>query len=263
MCITGKLIDEGAVVASNNNVGPRLWVMRLQAPQIAKCVQPGQFIHMRIPGMDDHPLRRPFSVYAANALGGTIDLLYQTVGYGSTKMTGMVQGDECMVIGPVGHGWEVPEEASKVMLVGGGVGAAPLFMLTQECVKKGLDVTVILGAATKDAMVTLERYTKLLEHEPLCATDDGTYGYSGFATGPVQEELQKGGYDWVATCGPTPLMRIVANMAHDAGVPCSVSMEKHMACGIGACLGCIVDTVDGNKRSCVDGPVFDAEKVVW
>ena len=258
-----KVTEEVARVLSNENVGPRLHLMTLESPAIAEAVEPGQFIHMRIPGMDDHPLRRPFSVYAADSKRGTLDVLYQVVGYGTDVMTSLAPGLEASLVGPVGRGWQVPEGAEKVMLVGGGVGAAPLYMLCERCVAAGLDVTVVLGAGSHNMLVCRSRYKQLLGANPRCATDDGTYGHAGFCTGLVEEALAEGGYDWVATCGPTPLMRIVAGMAADAGVACSVSMEKKMACGIGACLGCIVDTVDGNKRACVDGPVFPAEKVVW
>ena len=127
----------------------------------------------------------------------------------------------------------------------------------------------MLGAQTRDALVARGRYGDLLGCEPCCATDDGSYGRAGFCTSLVEERIAQGGiakpglYDYVAVCGPEPLMKIVAGMAHGAGVPCEVSMEKRMACGIGACLSCVVDTTSGKKRSCVDGPIFDAEEVVW
>ena len=108
-----------------------------------------------------------------------------------------------------------------------------------------------------------ERYAQLLGCEPFIATDDGSYGHHGFVTDLVVERLVQGEYDYAACCGPAPMMRIVSEKTLAAGIPSFVSMEQRMACGIGACLGCIVSTVDGNRRSCVDGPVFDAQKVVW
>ena len=121
----------------------------------------------------------------------------------------------------------------------------------------------MLGAATHDALVTLPFYIETHGIEPVCATDDGTYGYHGFCSEPVKELLAKNHYDKVYVCGPEPLMHIIANVCAEAGVACELSMERRMACGVGACLSCIVETVDGRKRSCVDGPVFPAEKVVW
>lgn len=264
-----KLVDETVKIVSNNNVGPRLWVMTLEAPQIAEGVMPGQFVHMQIPGMADHMLRRPFSIYAADVEAGTVDILYQVVGYGSDHLTTLPVGTECKMIGAVGTPWCIPAEAQRALIVGGGVGAAPVFMLTQQAVRRQLDTTVILGSVTKDALVTLGRYTEVLGEEPPVSTDDGTYGRPGFCTSLVQEALDAAAaegkpYDYVAVCGPAPLMKIVSGMAIDAGVETvQLSMEKRMACGVGACLGCIVATVDGNKRACVDGPVFDARKVVW
>ena len=259
----GALVNETAPMLINEQVGPRLFLTTLKSPEIAAAVQPGQFVHMKVPGMADHILRRPFSIYAADVESGTVDILYQVVGYGSDHMTTLEPGAVTEMVGPVGHGWSIPEGAKKVLIVAGGVGAAPLFMLTEKCVAAGLDTVVVLGAQTKDALVCKDRYEALLGAEPRVATDDGSYGRAGFCTSLVEEALAEGDVDVVFVCGPTPLMKIVAGQAAAAGVTCFVSMEKRMACGVGACLSCVVETVDGKKRSCVDGPVFPAEKVVW
>ena len=261
------LFNETARILENVQVGPRLHLMVLKSPEIACSIEPGQFVHMKVPRMEAHILRRPFSVYARDAEEGTLDVLYQVVGFGTDHMTSLAPGEECELIGPVGATWN-PPATGRCLLVGGGVGAAPLFMLYERIVASEAEVDVVLGAQTKDALVCRARYEALLGTEPRCATDDGSYGRAGFCTSLVEEalaEAQAAGrpYDYVAVCGPEPLMKIVAGMAHDAGVRCEVSMEKRMACGIGACLSCVVDTVDGKKRACVDGPVFDAGKVVW
>lgn len=261
------LCNERARILSNGCAGPRLYLMTLEAPAIAGAIEPGQFVHMKVPRMEAHILRRPFSVYARDARAGTLDVLYQVVGFGTDHMTSLAAGEECELIGPVGATWN-PPASGRCLLVGGGVGAAPLFMLCERIVASPAQVDVVLGAQTKDALVCRGRYAELLGAEPRCATDDGTYGRAGFCTSLVQEALADAAeagdpYDYVAVCGPEPLMKIVAGMAAEAGVRCEVSMEKRMACGIGACLSCVVDTVDGKKRACVDGPVFDAGKVVW
>lgn len=257
------LVNETATVVSNVEVGPRLWLMTLVCPKIARALAPGQFVHMRIPGMDDHILRRPFSVFARNVETGEIEILYQVVGYGSDRMTTLSAGAEPELIGPVGHGWSVPDGVRRVLLVAGGVGAAPLFMFAEELVAGGADVDVVLGAQTKDALVTRERYYALLGRNPQCSTDDGTYGYHGFCTVLSENALASGEWDLVCVCGPEPVMRIVAGQAADYGVPCFVSMERRMACGVGACLSCVVDTVSGKRRACVDGPVFNAQDIEW
>lgn len=257
------LCNETAQIVSNAQVGPRLWIMVLKAPRIAQNILPGQFVHMRIPGMEGHVLRRPFSVYAADKQADTLDILYQVVGFGSDHMTTLKDGAELELIGPVGNRWSVQGSNARVLLVGGGVGAAPLYMYCEELHNSGANVDMILGAATKEALVTKDRYAALLGTEPACATDDGSYGHAGFCTSLVENALASNSYDVVACCGPEPLMKIVASIAAKAQVPCQVSMEKRMACGVGACLSCVVDTVHGKKRACVDGPVFDAQEVVW
>lgn len=261
------LVNEKARIVSNQQVGPRLHLMVVDSPDIAETIEPGQFVHMKVPRMEAHILRRPFSVYARDAQAGTIDILYQVVGFGTDHMTTLEAGEECELIGPVGKVWNPPARG-RCLLVGGGVGAAPLFMLCQQIAASDASVDVVLGAQTEQALVCRRRYAELLGVEPACATDDGTYGRPGFCTSLVEEALDAAAdegspYDYVAVCGPEPLMKIVAAQAKRAGVRCEVSMEKRMACGIGACLSCVVDTVDGKKRACVDGPVFDAEKVVW
>lgn len=262
------LINEQAVILSNEQVGPRLHLMVLRAPEIAEKVKPGQFVHVKIPRMEDHILRRPFSIYAADPTAGTVDILYQVVGYGSDHMTTLEPGLVAEMIGPVGHGWAPPEGTKKALLVAGGVGAAPLFMLAEHLRAGGVELDVVLGAQTEAALVCRCRYEDMLGECPACATDDGSYGRAGFCTSLVQEALEAAAsagaqYDYLAVCGPEPLMKIVAGMASDAGVYCQISMEKRMACGVGACLSCVVDTVNGKKRSCVDGPVFEANEVVW
>ena len=266
------LVNERARILSNGCVGPNLYLMTLSAPAIAAAIEPGQFVHMKIPGMEGHILRRPFSVYAADAAAGTLDVLYQTVGFGTNHLAGLAPEaadaePQSELIGPVGRRWNAPDGCKRALLVAGGVGAAPLFMLCQELVAAGVHVDVVLGAQTQAALVTLERYQQTVNGSVAVATDDGSFGRAGFCTSLSQEALDAGvdgqPYDYVACCGPEPLMKIVADQAAQAGVPCQISMEKRMACGVGACLSCVVDTVDGKRRSCVDGPVFDAEKVVW
>lgn len=262
------LINERVRILENECVGPNLYVMILESPGIAQCIEPGQFVHMKIPGMEAHIMRRPFSVYARDAKAGTVEILYQAVGAGSERMTRLAEGDEgAELIGPVGRAWR-PGEARRALLVGGGVGAAPLFMLCEALVAKGVRTDVVLGAQTETALACRGRYEVLLAEPPRCATDDGSFGREGFCTTLVQEALDEAAaagdpYDYLAVCGPEPLMKIVAGMAASAGVPCELSMERRMACGIGACLSCVVDTTDGRQRACVDGPVFDAGKVVW
>ena len=267
------MINETTRILSNRRLYGRLNLMTLEAPGLAARLEPGQFVHMKIPGMPDHVLRRPFSVYAWDRIAGTIDILYQEVGAGSGHMTQLEPGEEPELIGPIGNAWfstQSQQLPKRVLLVGGGVGAAPLFEWCRTLLKEGTEIDVVLGAQTKDALVALARYGEVLGREPFCSTDDGTYGFAGFATGLVEERLDAGAsasgepYDYVAVCGPAPLMRIVSGIVVERGIACEVSLEKRMACGIGVCLSCVCDTKSqGRKRVCVDGPIFDAQEVVW
>ena len=258
-------VDEVCTLVDNRQLAGSLWDMKIQAPRIARAILPGQFVHMKIPGMDGRILRRPFSVYAVDGQNGTLSILYQVVGTGSGHMTTLVPGHvgAFSVLGPMGNPWWLPAGAKRVLFVLGGVGAAPLAMFGRQLVNAGVQLDVCMGAQTEDALVMRAYYEEAIGVAPVCATDDGSYGHAGFVTEPAAALLRENAYDLVCCCGPEPLMRIVAGLASDADVPCEVSLEKRMACGIGACLSCVVDTVDGRKRSCVDGPVFDARKVVW
>lgn len=263
-----SLANEKAPVLANRQVGPNLHLMEVRAPLVVSTAQPGQFVHVRVPGMEAHILRRPLGIYACDAERGAFDMLYQVVGYGTERMTGLVPGDEVEVIGPIGRGWHVPEGARRALVVGGGVGAAPLYMLVEGLRGAGVEVTAVLGSQTSAMLVFNDRFEQALGAAPLCSTDDGSFGHAGFCTPLVEQALAEAAeagapFDYVAVCGPEPLMRIVAGLAAEAGVPCEVSLEKRMACGVGACLSCVVDTVGGKRRACVDGPVFPAEEVVW
>lgn len=263
-------INELAHILKNECVGPNLYVMELASPKIAGEIEAGQFVHMKIPNAQTQILRRPFSVYACNKSAHTIEILYQVVGVGTEHMTHLVPGacEDAELMGPIGRGWQPPCALQRALLVGGGVGGAPLYLLCEDLRRAGVRTDVILGAQTKAALVCRKRYEALHPASLRCSTDDGTFGCAGFCTILVEEALKEATqenmpYDYMAVCGPEPLMKAVWNMARAANIFCEVSLERRMACGIGACLSCAVDTVGGRRRACVDGPVFCAEEVVW
>lgn len=258
-----KTLQRSGVVRANRRLADTLFLLDIESKDIASDLGPGQFIHVRIPGMDAHILRRPFSVYQVDRAKGTMSILYQTVGEGTRHLSTLQAPFSVDIIGPIGNCWEVPASAQDILLVAGGVGAAPLYIFAEQLIAAGKKVDVVLGAQTKDALVALDPYESLLGCEPYCATDDGSWGYHGFCTGVVNELVESKHYDWVACCGPEPMMKTVAEITLDKQIPTSISLEKRMACGIGACLSCVVMTTSGYKRSCVDGPIFDASEVVW
>lgn len=265
-----QLFDERAEVIGNVRLADGLYLLGIYAPRTAKAIRPGQFVHLSVSNTTGHILRRPFSVYAAEPAQGVIDILYQVVGAGTEVMAHWKEGHGLDMISPIGRGWRYPAGTQRALLVGGGVGAAPLFMLCKDLVGRGIHTDVVLGASTADALVCRARYESLASDllRLSYATDDGTLGRAGFCTSLVEDALQAARqsgrtYDYIGVCGPEPLMAIVARMAQDNGITCEASLERRMACGIGACLSCVVDTVGGKRRACVDGPVFETRDVLW
>jgi dihydroorotate dehydrogenase electron transfer subunit len=248
-------------VVANDRIAEGVGLMVLHAPHVAASVLPGQFVHLRLDSHADTILRRPFSVHRAR--GERIELLYQILGAGTLLMADKRSGDGSMdVVGPLGHGWVIPEGAAHALLVAGGLGAAPLGMLAERLAELGIAVTVAQGAPNAERLVArglFERVARRVE----VATDDGSAGERGFVTVPVSRLLESERFDVAYTCGPEAMQRAIAGMLAQSDVPCQVSLERLMACGIGACLSCVVSTHTGLKRACVDGPVFDAEEVLW
>jgi len=251
---------ERVTVVANEQVASGVGLVVFDAPRTAAAVLPGQFVHVRIAEGASFLLRRPFSVHRVR--GGRIEVLYQVVGVGTRALAESAPGALMDLIGPLGHGWEIPPQTAHALLVAGGLGAAPLGMLAEELAARGVAVTVAAGAPSEERLLARSLFEEVARRVEL-ATDDGSCGTAGLVTGVCERLLADEALDVVYTCGPEPMQRIVASQAAAAGVPCQVSLERLMACGIGACLSCVVPTTDGLKRACVDGPVFDAARVVW
>jgi len=251
---------ERVTVLSNEPLATGVGLITLQAPAIAAAVEPGQFIHLRIDEGRDFILRRPFSVH--RSYGERIEILFQVLGDGTLALAQKECGDTMDAIGPLGIGWCVPDRVEHALLVGGGLGAAPLGMLIEELASRGVATTVALGAPTAERLVGRELFESQARMVAY-ATDDGSEGERGFVTVLSEQLLDQHDFDIVCVCGPEIMERTVAEQAAAAGGACRVSLERLMACGVGACLSCVVTTVDGRARACVDGPVFDADSLVW
>ncbi len=248
-------------VLANDRIAQGVGLMALHAPRCAATIQPGQFVHLRVSRGADIILRRPFSVHRAT--GERIEILYQILGEGTLRIAEKPVGDTSMdLVGPLGHGWTVPNDAAHALIVTGGLGAAPLGMLAEQLAAAGVALSVAMGAPTAQRLVARELFERVARRVEV-STDDGSEGEQGFVTGPVVRLLAEERFDVVYACGPEPMQRAVAKLACEVGATCQVSLERLMACGIGACLSCVVSTHDGLKRACVDGPVFSAEEVVW
>jgi dihydroorotate dehydrogenase electron transfer subunit len=248
-------------VLGNARVTEGVGLLELHAPRTAAAVLPGQFVHLRVATGADIILRRPFSVH--RAVGERIEILYQVLGPGTLRLAEKAVGDESMdLVGPLGRGWTLDAGSSHALLVGGGLGAAPLGMLAERLASSGCAVTVAQGAPTASRLVARGLFEAVARRVEV-ATDDGSSGTHGFVTEVTGPLLASQHYDIVYCCGPEVMQRAIVKQAMAAGVRCEVSLERLMACGIGACLSCVVSTSEGLKRACVDGPVFDARVVSW
>lgn len=254
-------IVEQVQVLGNDRIAQGVGLMTLHAPHCAASVRPGQFVHVRLGRGTDAILRRPFSIH--RAYGDRVEILYQILGTGTLRMAETPLGDTSFdLVGPLGHGWSAPDSLSHALIVTGGLGAAPLGMLAEQLAARGVAVTVAMGAPTRERLVARDLYERVARRVEL-ATDDGSAGEHGFVTVPAARLLAEETFDRVYVCGPEPMQRAIASLAAQHGIPCEVSLERLMACGIGACLSCVVSTTEGLRRACVDGPVFDASEVVW
>jgi len=258
--VTEHRLLERATVVANDRVAEGVGLIVLESPRVAAAIAPGQFVHLRITRGADFILRRPFSVH--RAYDHRLELLYQVLGRGTRDLAAKERGDEVDLIGPLGCGWRIGDGVRHALVVAGGLGAAPMGMLVERLAERGVAITVAQGAPTAGRLVARELFERQARRV-LVATDDGSAGERGFVTTLVEGILATDRPDVVFTCGPEPMERIVAAQAATAGVPCQVSLERLMACGVGACLSCVVATTEGQKRACVDGPVFDAERVLW
>jgi dihydroorotate dehydrogenase electron transfer subunit len=251
---------ERVVVTANERIAQGVGLLVLHAPRTAATVRPGQFVHLRIAPGRDFLLRRPFSVHRAS--GETLEILYQVLGTGTHALAQVSRDSEMDLLGPLGTGWDVAGGGSHALLVAGGLGAAPLGMLAEALADKGVALTIVQGAPTSERLVARELFESVARRYQ-SATDDGSAGERGFVTLLSERALSAGGIDRVYACGPEAMSRTVAEQAAAAGVRCQVSLERFMACGIGACLSCVCATTRGRLRACLDGPVFEAADVLW
>ncbi len=240
-------------------LNPTVTLMEVEAPFIAKKVQPGQFIIFRV---DEFGERVPLTVADSDPEKGTITLIFQIVGASTMKLNALQEGESILdLVGPLGVATEIPEGAKRVCVIGGGVGCAIAYPQAKKCFADGLTVDVIAGFRNKD-IVILEDEFRAHSHELIVCTDDGSYGQKGFVTNALQERIDAGiQYDCVIAIGPTPMMKFVCQVTKPYGIKTIVSLNPIMVDGTGMCGGCRV-TVGGQvKYACVDGPDFDGHEV--
>ncbi len=255
--------QENSIVESNERLAEGLYRLTLQAPRIAAAAHPGQFIMTACGHSLDPLLRRPLSLHQVTA-SGTIRLLFKVIGRGTQLLSELQRGQSVSLIGPLGRGFHLPP-AGPICLVGGGIGIAPLLFLANTWLQQPRPVdscVVLLGARTGEEIRLLATEFEELGCQVHTATDDGSLGHHGLVSDllpPLLAPLKK-----VHTCGPTPMMAAIAGLCREAEIPCETSLEAHMACGLGACLGCAIPGIHGHyQHVCKHGPVFNAEEVVW
>lgn len=242
-------------VLEHTTIAESIHRMKTTWPGRTALPRAGQFFMLRAWAADEAPLlSRPISVHSYDARTATVEFLYEVRGLGTQRLAALAVGDTLTLTGPSGNGFDLSNAAGRIAVVGGGIGTAPLYQLVKELVAKGVRPDVYLGF--RDEGYGVDRFLAL-GVQVFVATDSGKQGFRGLVT----QLLTPQSYDTVYCCGPQPMMQATAALCAQHGTPCIVSLEKKMACGVGACLGCTCHTTSGAKAICKDGPVFDAREV--
>ena len=234
-------------------------LLRLRADRALPEIAPGQFVQVRVDGSSSTYLRRPISIHDVDFWKNEVSLLVQQVGEGTRHLAAAEMGNVINMVLPLGNGFSLPQKGEKCLLVGGGIGIAPLYYFAKVLNEKGIQPTLLLGGKTESDLLRLYDYQKL--GETFVTTEDGSLGEKGFVT--MHSVWQMQDFDKIYVCGPKPMMKAVAKLAAEKDVWCEVSLENLMACGLGACLCCVEDTVDGHVCVCKEGPVFNTRRLKW
>ena len=246
-------------ITSVEYLHPRFVLIKLKSDEALPEIKPGQFVEVKVEGSASTFLRRPISINYVDKENSEIWLLVQLVGNGTRAMARLNEGDSLNVLFPLGNGFTAPKKGEKVLLVGGGVGVAPLLEYGKALKEAGAKPVFLLGARTKTDLMQLDLFGKY--GDVYITTEDGSEGEKGFVT--QHSVLTKESFDRISTCGPKPMMVAVARFAKANSIPCEVSLENMMACGLGACLCCVEKTVKGNVCVCKEGPVFNINDLAW
>ncbi|MFH0738460.1 MAG: dihydroorotate dehydrogenase electron transfer subunit [Candidatus Omnitrophota bacterium] len=257
-----KTFQLAAKVLENTKVKGASWRCVLAAAEITEEALPGQFVHIRFSDSQEVFLRRPFSIHRVR--GKRLEILYQVLGSGTEIFSKKKPGEHLDLIGPLGNGFKILTRrlTQHPMIVAGGMGVAPLVFLAGKLT--GTPKLVLIGAKTRE-QILCEKEFKELDCNVKIATDDGSQGFKGYVSDLLKRELSAIGHQpsQIYACGPKQMLKEVAAISNKYNIPAQISLEEHMACGIGACLGCVVNTSAGFQRVCKEGPVFDAKEIAW
>ncbi len=246
-------------VKSVEKVGGRYSLLKLTHEQPLPEMVPGQFVEVRVDNSPSTFLRRPISINFVDRDANELWLLVAAIGEGTRHITTLKPGDTLNCVLPLGNGFTMPKSSSdRVLLVGGGVGVAPLLYMGAEMKRNGIEPTFLLGARSAADLLEIDLFRR---YGRVCiTTEDASEGEKGFVT---NHSVLGEKFDMIATCGPKPMMVAVARYAYKAGVECEASLENMMACGLGACLCCVEKTTEGNLCVCKEGPVLNIKKLLW
>jgi dihydroorotate dehydrogenase electron transfer subunit len=250
---------EDLKVIENKRISHDFFVLELEGSNKIPGLLPGQFAQVRVDGSPETFLRRPISIHDVDYERNTIKLLIQVAGKGTLALSKLIKGDILNLVYPLGNSFSLPEENEKILLAGGGCGVAPLLFLGKYLKSNGYIPETILGFRNSDRIIEYDEYLKT--GKVFLTTEDGSKGEKGFITNHSVFSTTR--YDRIYCCGPDSMMKAIAKYCKENSILCEVSLENLMACGIGACLCCIVDTVKGNLCTCIDGPVFNISDLKW
>jgi dihydroorotate dehydrogenase electron transfer subunit len=253
-----KRTDDFKIV-ENKRITEDLFTLELEGNEMLHEFKPGQFVQVRVDGSPGTFLRRPMSIHDVDYERNTFKLLIQKAGQGSIILSFKIPGDTLNLVYPLGNSFSDPSAGERVLLIGGGVGVAPLLFLAKHLISLGCIPDWLLGFRNKERLIDLDEYKRL--GQVFHTTEDGSAGEKGYVTN--HSVLAESRYDRVYCCGPDPMMKAVAAYCRKNGIICEVSLENLMACGFGICLCCIVCTVRGNLCTCTEGPVFNITDLKW
>jgi dihydroorotate dehydrogenase electron transfer subunit len=266
-------VDVDAAVISNTRLSDDYSVIALAAPEVASLARPGQFVMVKPSRGADPLLRRPFSIFEilrdGNGMATGITLLNKKIGVGTTRVYQAEPGARISCLGPLGRPFEPIAPPGEAWMVAGGVGLAPFVTLAEAIRSAGGQARLFYGARRASELYYVDRFERM-GVDVVLTTEDGSRGYKGYVTGALDTALRSSRTSDIRlyVCGPTPMMRAVADLATIHGTACDVSLEQVMGCGLGGCYSCVVLARDAtgtphHLRSCIEGPVFDATRIVW
>ncbi len=247
---------EDFIVTENKRLNDAMFCLRLRKETPLPAIKAGQFVEIQVKEPSGVLLRRPISIHDVDETKNEISLLVQIAGKGTKQLSQTKCGESVSLVYPLGNGFEC--KGKRVLLVGGGVGIAPLLLLAKRFAEQGVRPRILLGYRGEKQIVSIEEYKQY--GDVFISTEDGSRGERGLVTA---NKVFAEAFDAVFCCGPTPMMRAVAKSCEERGIECFVSLENKMACGIGACLCCVQPTTEGHKCTCTEGPVFDSKEIVW